>query len=260
MFGSPGARARPPLIITSLFGARRSLQLSSSPLELVRGDSGKLIVNFGASRSAVLPTVEPGLTFGFWTGAGTLTVNTIGGALLIFPDGSAPTGVVIPAGGSMIAVSDGSNWLIFAPTINQILASTTVKGVVELATAAEYRANTAGALGLTPAEVWAAMAEVTLTDGVTITPDFSTGFDFTVTLAGNRTLANGTNLKVGQKGRFRVVQDATGGRTLAYSTDYEFASGAAIVLSTAANAQDVIYYDILAAGRVLLTVGAKAIA
>ena len=54
-----------------------------------------------------------------------------------------------------------------------------------------------------------------LTDAATITPDFSTGNNFSVTLGGNRTLANPTNLTAGQSGMIFVTQDATGGRTLA---------------------------------------------
>jgi hypothetical protein len=41
---------------------------------------------------------------------------------------------------------------------------------------------------------------VALTDGATITPDFATGNNFSVTLGGNRTLANPSNLTAGQSG------------------------------------------------------------
>ena len=40
-----------------------------------------------------------------------------------------------------------------------------------------------------------------LTDGATITPDFSLANNFSVTLAGNRTLANPTNITAGQRDR-----------------------------------------------------------
>ena len=36
----------------------------------------------------------------------------------------------------------------------------------------------------------------TLTDGATITPDFATNNNFTVTLGGNRTMANPSNLRL----------------------------------------------------------------
>lgn len=66
----------------------------------------------------------------------------------------------------------------------------------------------------------------------------STGFNFAVTLGGNRTLGNPTNTKNGQTGVIKVIQDGTSSRTLAYGGNYKFACGSAPVLSTAANAID----------------------
>jgi len=85
---------------------------------------------------------------------------------------------------------------------------------------------------------------VTLTDGATITPDMDTGNFFTVTLGGNRTLANPTNLTAGQSGLFFIVQDGTGSRTLSYGTYYDFESGAAPTLTTTASAYDIITYTV----------------
>lgn len=82
----------------------------------------------------------------------------------------------------------------------------------------------------------------TLTDGATITPDFSSSCNFTVTLGGNRTLANPTNLVAGQSGSIFVVQDGTGSRTLAYGSSWDFAGGTAPTLTTNANAVDRIDY------------------
>lgn len=119
-------------------------------------------------------------------------------------------------------------------------------------TSAHYRANTADK-GLVTDQVWGAMAEVTLADEASIALDLSTGFDFTVTLTANRTLANPTNAKVGQRGRIRVVQDATGSRTLSFGTSYEFRGGVTAVLTTAANAEDVLYYDVISSTRILIS-------
>lgn len=138
-------------------------------------------------------------------------------------------------------------------------ATTSATGVTELAVAAEYRSSAAGNLALTPAEVYSAMAEVTLTDAATIAWDMDTGFDFVVTLGGSRTLGQPTNQRVGKKGRLRVMQDATGSRTLSFHGDFEFAGSSAVVLSTAGNAQDVLYYDVIAANRILITGAVKAI-
>jgi hypothetical protein len=89
----------------------------------------------------------------------------------------------------------------------------------------------------------AAIADIgTLTDGATITPDFDANQNFSVTLGGNRTLANPTNIDAGQTGSIFVVQDATGGRTLSFGSYWKFAGGTAPTLSTGANAVDRIDY------------------
>ena len=56
----------------------------------------------------------------------------------------------------------------------------------------------------------------TLTDGSTITPAFTDSCNFTVTLGGNRSLANPTGLVAGQSGSIFIVQDGTGSRTLSW--------------------------------------------
>jgi hypothetical protein len=90
----------------------------------------------------------------------------------------------------------------------------------------------------------------TLTDAATIAVDFADSNNFTVTLGGNRTLGNPTNQVAGQSGSLFVVQDGTGSRTLAYSSDWEFAGGTAPTLSTAASAVDRIDYIVRASGNI----------
>ena len=88
-----------------------------------------------------------------------------------------------------------------------------------------------------------AVAEIgTLTDGVTITPDFAANCNFTVTLGGNRTLANPTNVTAGQSGSIFIVQDGTGGRTLSWGANWDWSAGAAPTLTTTANAVDRVDY------------------
>jgi|LauGreDrversion4_2_1035121.scaffolds.fasta_scaffold193128_2 hypothetical protein len=90
----------------------------------------------------------------------------------------------------------------------------------------------------------------TLTDGATITPNFALNNSFTVTLGGNRTLANPTNLVAGQSGVIIINQDGTGGRTLAYGSNYDFGGGTAPTLTTTANAQDMIAYFVVSSSRI----------
>ena len=95
------------------------------------------------------------------------------------------------------------------------------------------------------AATWTAgqRGEITaLTDGATIAVDFAASNHFSVTLAGNRTLANPTNIVAGQSGCIFVSQDGTGSRTLAYGSYWDFAAGTAPVLTTTASAVDRVDY------------------
>lgn len=84
-----------------------------------------------------------------------------------------------------------------------------------------------------------------LTSNATIAVDASLSNNFKLVLGVNATLSNPSNLTDGMVLNFRIKQDATGGHTLAYGTVYKFAGGTAPVLSTAANAVDLMscYYD-----------------
>lgn len=84
--------------------------------------------------------------------------------------------------------------------------------------------------------------EATLTDGANISWNLNTQQEAKVTLAGNRTLDNPTNQQAGSWYHLRVIQDATGSRTLSYGTNYKFGAAGIPTLSTAANAQDVLAF------------------
>lgn len=93
-------------------------------------------------------------------------------------------------------------------------------------------------------------AVTALTYGATITPDFNAANNFSVTLTGGATLANPSNLTAGQSGVIVITQDATGGRTLAYGSNWKFPGGAAPSLTTTANAVDVLAYYVESSTRI----------
>ena len=96
---------------------------------------------------------------------------------------------------------------------------------------------------ITADQLFSAAASVSITDATNITPDGDLGWNFHVTLGGNRTLTAPSNFKPGQSGRIRIVQPASGGpRTLSFNGVWKFAGGADPTLSTAANAVDVLTY------------------
>jgi hypothetical protein len=82
--------------------------------------------------------------------------------------------------------------------------------------------------------------------------DFNTGLNFDIAAATAAfTLANPNNAKSGQSGRIRLPQDATGGRLITYGTNWKGPGGAAAnVLSTAANAVDMLYYFVRSAAEI----------
>ena len=90
----------------------------------------------------------------------------------------------------------------------------------------------------------------TLTDGATVTPDFAASNNYTLTLGGNRTIANPTNLTAGQSGSIFLVQDGTGSRTAAWGSYWNFAGGVAPVLTTAASAVDRVDYVVRSASSI----------
>lgn len=147
-----------------------------------------------------------------------------------------------------------TTWNTGSGTTPSLIAPATLKAYVDNreATTTEYRNNTADKI-LTTDIAWGSMSEVTLTDGATISWNMNNGIDFAVTLAGNRTLGNPTNPIVGKKGRLRVIQDATGSRTLSFSSNFVFAGGTAPTLTTTASAYDVLYYDVIDSTTILVS-------
>ena len=170
--------------------------------------------------------------------------------------------------GDLIAANNLSDLASAATAFANIkqAATTSAMGVVELASDAETQTGTDTVRAITPSNltakeasvsdfrgntadrilttdiVWSAAGLVTLTDGATITPDFAAGLNLTVTLGGNRTLANPANLKAGQSGVILLKQDGTGGRTLAFGSYWKFPGGSAPSLTTTASKTDKLFY------------------
>ena len=92
-----------------------------------------------------------------------------------------------------------------------------------------------------------APATVALTFATSVTVDASAGNAFGLTLtASTAVIANPTSPVDGQVIRFRLTQDATGFRTLAWGTAYDFGTGSAPTLSTGAGKVDIIAFEYVA--------------
>lgn len=170
---------------------------------------------------------------------------------------NAPLAIGVPGDGTVTTAKIADA----AVTTEKIAAGAVV--TVDIANGAVTAAKLASGaavsnIGYTPANVGAAQSftggqrgtVVALTDGATITADLATANNFSVTLGGNRTLANPSNQTAGQTGVIVITQDGTGSRTLAYGSNWKFPNGAAPVLTTTANAVDVLAYYVESASRV----------
>lgn len=133
------------------------------------------------------------------------------------------------------------------------LASPTFTGTVTIPTTSGILKTTAGVIGaatvgtdyVSPSNAQTYTAQqnfgtAALTDGTNIAWNLNTQQVASVTLGGNRTLDNPTNQVNGGTYILRITQDATGSRTLAYGTNYKFPGGTVPVLTTAANAVDIM--------------------
>ena len=82
-----------------------------------------------------------------------------------------------------------------------------------------------------------------ITDATSVVMNMGTNNQFSITLAGNRTLAAPTNLTTGQTGHIYFNQDGTGSRTMGYNAVFKFPGGTDPTLSTAANAVDLLVFS-----------------
>lgn len=84
--------------------------------------------------------------------------------------------------------------------------------------------------------------ETTLTDASNISWNLDNAQAAKVTLGGNRTLDNPTNMVSGGTYVLRVTQDVTGSRTLSYGTAYKWPAGTAPTLTATSNAVDILFF------------------
>ena len=184
-----------------------------------------------------------------------VSANTTASDAIVLRVAGQTHGVTVPNGGTGYFFTNGTS----VNTLNAagFSALTTTQGDARYATLATTQTIT-GAKTFTSAVTMTGNATftgsvqvstavnvntVTLTDAASITSSFDAGNTFVVTLGGNRTLAAPTSAGIGQTGSIRVIQDATGGRTLSYNSAWQFVSASAPTMDTSAGAQSILVFS-----------------
>jgi hypothetical protein len=177
---------------------------------------------------------------------GLLTSTSAASTYLALAGGTVTGNLEIGTAGSLTfegstADANETTLAVTDPTADRTVTLPDATGTVALLSLAQsYTAQQRGAI-------------TALTDGATITPDFAVANNFSVTLGGNRTLANPTNLTAGASGCIWITQDGTGSRTLAYGSQWDFTGGTAPTLTTTAAAVDCLAYSVQSSSKITAT-------
>lgn len=184
---------------------------------------------------SVHPGDNPGKDCGSWDANGNITI----------PGTVTAGGTVLSGGGGVSSVTAGDTTITIggtatAPTVavNAIAESKVTNLTTDLAAKAPTASPT-----FTGTATFAVAVETpqTITFAASVTPDFSTGNYFRITLTGNVTINNPTNATDGQKAIFEIIQDATGSRTVTLGAGFAFGTSiASFTATTTASKRDLL--------------------
>lgn len=221
--------------------------LSQMPNAAANTFYGNLAANTPAA--VAVPACAAGSALGWTAGTGFICTAIA----------AAPVASVFTRTGAVVAATNDYSFAQISGslansqlTTGHVVAGTGLTGgslagggtiAADIATAANFRGGTANKL-LSADQVFT--SEVAVTYGTTTTFDFSTFINASVTLSGgNITTITFSNIKAGQAGLLRFIQDSSGGRTIptTVNANLKCAGGCSYTLSTSANAVDVLPYQ-----------------
>lgn len=250
--------------------AAATLTTDAAQLGQVQSGTSKHSAAVAGTVDAITTTMSPVTTGAYvlneefnWTSAGANTVvaPTItkdGRGVLTIVKGANVAllaGDTGPAGYECRGLYNGTNVVLTNP-VNPV-GNQSVTGNLAVS-GNETVAGNKTVSGKTQSNGIVAVLEQTITFAASVTFDPSAGADAVVTLTG--ALAFGAianqSTNVGARGQLRIIQDATGGRTITWDTTIVQSDGAAPLIGIQANEETVFYYWIKAAsgaGSVILT-------
>jgi len=215
--------------VSKIYFVKNNTSATTAKTTVTQGGTGPFICD-GTNVFSGADTTGLGLGTASTLNFGTADANLI-------PVSSADVRYIPTSTSSTITSNKVFSGTVITSGTNTFTSTTTHSGtaVFSAEISATSSATFSGAVG-TPI--------VSLSAATSVALDLSSGNDFGITLANATTLVNPTNAKIGQTGTIAVKQDGTGSRTLSYGDAYNFASGTAPTLSTAAAATDILIYKV----------------
>ena len=244
--GPTGSGTAAPVITYNAFGQITGISTATitPPFSALTGQATLAqLPTIGAN--TVLGSIAGGTPTALSTAQFTTLCNTFTSTLNgCVPNPGTATGKVLSDNGTWITV--GGTGTVTGVSAGTGMSFTTITGTGSVAIDKASSSNVySGASNkvLTSDNIYNVAAGIPYAASLTI--DFSTFSNANLSLTGNVTSLTCSNIKTNQSGMIRIIQDATGGRTVpaAWCSQFFWANGTRGVLSTAGNAQDVMVYS-----------------